>query len=71
MELRTDWAYTPPWGLTTMGLCNCLPSKNIENNKYHSTLARLLAQAEGSRSGERDSRSGELPLPRRGLDNLK
>ncbi|QCD83421.1 hypothetical protein DEO72_LG2g3765 [Vigna unguiculata] len=28
-------------------------------------------KAEGSRSGERDSRSGELPLPRRGLDNLK
>jgi len=34
-------------------------------------LVQPLAKAEGSPSGERDSRSGKLPSPRRELDNLE
>ena len=46
----------------------CQTSKNRENIKQGRTLAQLLAQAERSHSGERDSRSGELLSPRRELD---
>ena len=38
------------------------------NTKLECTLAQLFAQVEGSHSGERDSRSGELRSPRRELD---
>ena len=44
---------------------------NIQKPRNHRTnalLAQLLAQAEGSRSGERASRSGELLSPRQGLE---
>jgi len=39
-----------------------------ENINSHNLLAQHLAQAEGSRPGEEDSRSGELSSPRRELD---
>jgi len=39
-----------------------------ENIKAIHLLAQLLAQAEGSRLGEEDPRSSELPSPRRELN---
>ncbi|QCE06733.1 hypothetical protein DEO72_LG9g1747 [Vigna unguiculata] len=39
-----------------------------ENFKASHLLAQLLAQAAGSRPGEEDPRSGELPSPRQELD---
>ena len=43
-------------------------SKSRKNTKLERTIAQLLASTEGSHSGERDSRSGEPPSPRRELD---
>jgi len=40
-----------------------------ENIKSNHLLAQHLAQTEGSRPGEEDPRSGELPSPRRELDS--
>jgi len=45
--------------------------KDRENTNPRHTLAQLFAQAEGSRSSERVSRSSELPSPRRELDTQK
>jgi len=45
--------------------------KNKKNTNLERILAQLLAQAEGPCPGERDSRSGEFPLPRRELENLE
>jgi len=39
-----------------------------ENINSNHLLAQHLAQAEGSRPGEEDPLSGELPSPRRELD---
>jgi len=39
-----------------------------ENTKANHPLTQLLTQTEGSRPGEEDPRSGELPSPRRELD---
>jgi len=39
-----------------------------ENINSNHLLAQYLAQAERSRPGEEDPRSGELPSPRRELD---
>jgi len=44
-------------------------SKNRESAKLARTLAQLFAQAGGSRSSERVSRSGELPSPGRELNS--
>jgi len=54
---------------TTIHSLTCQTSKNKKRNiKSERTLAQLFAQAEGPRSSERVSRSGELPSPRRKLD---
>jgi len=39
-----------------------------EDINFNPLLAQHLAQAEGSRPGEEDPRSGELTSPRRELD---
>jgi len=63
------YEFPPPHHIYT---CTFNPSKQIIKNKYTSQtkrcLAQLLAQAEGSRSGETCSLRRAPPSPRRGLE---
>jgi len=66
-------AYSPPSCHHT--IISSITSQSSKNRKGNTKLERILAQpfaqAEGSRSGERDSCSGELSLPRQELKNLE